>query len=112
MNAGQLRHRVSVDVAVETQDESGDPVVAWTELGTLWGSVQPIRGREATYAGDQTLGEMDTRIRLRYSPLSAAITQAHRLRHQGTIFNVVSAAHVDLAQREVEILCLSGINDG
>jgi SPP1 family predicted phage head-tail adaptor len=115
MLAGRLRHRIEVQVAVPVQDASGDEVVDWaaaTVLGTVWGAIEPIRGREATYAGDQILAEMDTRITVRWSPLAAQITAGHRLVHQGTPFNVVSVAHVKLAQREVEILCRSGINDG
>lgn len=112
MNAGRLRHRIDVEQRTETQDASGDPVVAWSTLGTIWGAVEPLRGRESTYAGEQILGEMDTRITVRWSPLSAQITVGHRLTHQGSLFNVVSAAHVKLAQREVEIMAKSGVNDG
>lgn len=112
MNAGQLRHRIDVDEATEVQDASGDPVVTWSNIGTLWGSIEPLRGREAVYAGEQTLGEMDTRITVRYSALAALISTKHRLTHQGTPFNVVSVAHVDLAKRQIEILAKSGVNDG
>ena len=93
-------------------DASGDPVESWSRLGTLWGAVEPLRGREATYSGEQVLGEMDTRITVRWSPLSAQITAGHRITHQGSIFNVVSVAHRNLGQREVEIMAKSGVNGG
>lgn len=112
MEAGRLRHRITVQQNVPVQDVSGDPVAAWSTLGTAWGAIEPLRGREATYAGEQTLGEMDTRIILRYSLLTAQITPAHRLVHQGSIFNVVSVAHVKLEQRAIEIMARSGINEG
>jgi SPP1 family predicted phage head-tail adaptor len=112
MNAGDLRHRIAVQAKTSTQDASGDPVDSWATLATIWGKVEPVRGREATYAGDQVLGEMDTRVTVRYSPASAQITQGHRLEHQGSIFNVVSVAHVRLGKQTIEILCKSGVNDG
>jgi SPP1 family predicted phage head-tail adaptor len=112
MNAGQLRHRVTIQARTQTQDASGDPVTSWTTLATVWGAVEPIRGREATFAGDQVLGETDTRVRLRYSPAAAQVTPGHRLEHQGALFNVVSVAHVRLGQQEIEIMAKSGVNDG
>lgn len=112
MNAGQLRHVVTVQEAVEVQDQySGNVDRSWSTLGTARAAIEPIRGREATFS-NQTLAEMDTRITVRYSPLTAQITAMHRLLHQGTIFNIVSIAQKDLGQRELEILCRSGINDG
>lgn len=111
MNAGLLRHVLTVQQSVSTQDASGDPVVAWSTLGTVRAAIEPIRGREAT-VGNQTLSEMDTRIRIRYSPLSAQITALHRLVHQGTPFNIVSIAQPDMGQRELEILAKSGVNSG
>jgi SPP1 family predicted phage head-tail adaptor len=112
MNAGRLQHRIDVEEAVETQDGDGDPVVAWSSLGTVWGAVAPVRGRESHYAGDQTLAETDTRITLRYGPLTKQISAKHRLVHQGTPFNVSRVVHVDLANREIEIMATSGVNDG
>jgi head-tail adaptor len=55
---------------------------------------------------------MDTRVRCRYSALTAVMTPKHRLVHQGSVFNIVSVAHVKLAQREVEVMCKSGVSDG
>ncbi len=113
MEAGRLRHRINVQAPVETPAvDSGDPEVTWTDVGTCWGMVEPLRGREATYAGQQILAEMDTRITVRYSELTAQITAAHRLEHQGNLFNIVSVAQVNLAQRAIEMMCKSGVNDG
>lgn len=111
LNAGSLRHQLTVQQPVMTQDASGDPVVSWTTLGTIRGAIEPLRGREVTL-NSQILSEMDTRITVRYSPMTAQITALHRLVHQGTPFNIISIAQKDLGQREIEILCRSGINNG
>lgn len=112
MNAGRLRHRIDVQEAVETQATDGDPVVSWSTLGTIWGDIKPQRGRESTYAGDQVLAETFTTIEGRYGPLTRLITAKHRLVHQGTIFNVVDVAHLDLRKQEIHWRCTSGVNDG
>lgn len=113
MSRGQYPHRVTVEEGSEVLDETTggrDPL--WTEIGWFMARIMPIRGREATYAGEQLLAEMDTRIETPWSGLAEALSAKHRLVHQGTLFNVVSAAHVKLEQREVEIMCKSGVNDG
>ena len=112
MESGRLRHRVDIEVGVPVQDGSGDPVLTWEPVATVWASVSPIRGREATFAGEQVLGETDTRIIVRYGPATEQITPNHRIVHQGAIFNVVQVAHVNLGQRTIEIMAKSGVNDG
>lgn len=112
MEAGRLRHQLTVQEPVMTQDTSGDPViVSWSTFGTVRGSIEPLRGREVTL-NTQILMEMDTRITVRYSPITAQITALHRLVHQGTPFNIVSIGHVDLGQRQIEILAKTGVNSG
>lgn len=111
MRAGRLRHMIQIEEAVTTADSSGDPVTVWTAIGTTRADILPIRGREAVF-GNQTLSEFDTKIIVRWSPLTELITAKHRLTHQGTIFNVVSPAHVAMGKEEIEILCKSGVNDG
>ncbi len=112
MNAGRLRHVVTVQAAVDTQDQAtGSIERTWSTLGTVRADVQPGSGRESVFGG-MLLSEHDTVITVRYSPLSAQITATHRLLHQGTIFNINRIAHKDLGQREIEIRCTSGVNDG
>ena len=111
MRAGRLRHQIEIQAAVTTADEYGDPVTTWATIGTARAEVSPVGGKEATY-GNQTLAEMDTKIYVRWSPLTEAITARHRILHQGTIFNIVSAAQIMLGKRSIELRCKSGINDG
>lgn len=113
MQAGKLKHRVDVDVRNQTQDQTtGDPVVTWTNMGTLWGEVEPLSMREILGQGELLMGQADTRFRFRYGPLSSLITAGHRLRHQGTSFDVLGARNVHLDQRVIEVVAKSGTNDG
>lgn len=112
MGIGQKRHRLTVQEPVRTQDPTtGELVAVWTTVATVWASIEPIRGRELLQ-GEQILDDMDTRLRIRWSPLSDTFTTAHRGIHQGSVFNFVSFAHVRLEQREIEIMAKSGVNDG
>jgi SPP1 family predicted phage head-tail adaptor len=111
MQAGKLDKRLDIEQPISTQDASGSPVVSWLAVGTVWASIEPIKGREAL-TSNQIIGTMDARIRIRQHPLLSTMTPKWRLKYDGVIFNIVSIAHVSLGNREIEIMCLSGSNDG
>lgn len=113
MRAGALNRRMRFDRATEVQDASGDPVVTWTPLATVWASIEPLRGREALTDG-AIRGELDTRIRIRWSPLLNDLSDKDRGVYifDNTIYNVVSVAEVRMEHRELEILAKSGVNLG
>ena len=111
MNAGILNRRVAIDRNYATRDSSGDPVAVWQELQTVWAKIEPLTGREGDL-DNNILAEADTRIRLRYSPLTASLSPVDRLRYGTRIYNVTDVADVDTAHTEVIVLAKSGLNDG
>lgn len=110
MRAGRLRHRITMERAVQVTTD-GSTVTTWQTIGVVWGAVEPIRGREALIAGG-TLAEMDTRIPLRYNSLTATLTARDRLLYDGVSYNIYSIAEKNTAHREIECLCKSGLNNG
>lgn len=111
MNAGKLRHRIVLDEPIVTPDDAGGEIVDWRPFYRVWASVEPLKGREQLLS-EQILAEMDTRIRIRWSPSVDAITAQWRARHQNVIYNFKSVARVDYGRREIEIMAASGTNDG
>jgi SPP1 family predicted phage head-tail adaptor len=111
MQAGSLRQRVAFDEPVTTQDATGDEIVTWTPAFDLWASVEPLTGREQM-AGGGILAEGNARIRLRWSEQAARINAKWRARHNGTVYNLKSVAHLDSARREIEIMARSGVDSG
>jgi len=62
----RLRHLVTIQEPVETQDAYGSPTVRWqTVAGGVWASIEPLRGREY-FAAKQINAEVEARIGLRY----------------------------------------------
>jgi SPP1 family predicted phage head-tail adaptor len=108
---GQLRHRIAVDVPARTQSASGEIVNGWTTLTTVWGGIEPARASEAVVANQQ-LGDLDTKIVIRWSERVADISSAWRLRHQTTVYDIKSVANVRQENRTLEIMCKSGRNRG
>lgn len=46
MEAGKLRDRIELQRASVAIDSHGDQVKTWATLATVWGSVEPLSGRE------------------------------------------------------------------
>lgn len=113
MRAGKLNQRVTVERPVETQGASGAMATTWVPVATVWGEVIPstMRARERI-AANQTLASVDTTIRLRWSPTLDGINATWRLRLGSIIYNIVSAVNVEMANRQIEAMCVTGSNDG
>lgn len=111
MRPGTLRHRIAIDAPARVQGPSGEVVDGWSTLAMVWGSIEPSRAPESERA-DQVLGDMDTLVRIRWSPKVSGISPAWRLRHQTTIYDIKSVANVRQANREFELMCKSGRNRG
>lgn len=112
MSSQWRNKRITLQRAIQAEDGVGGTITTWTDLGTVWASVEPIGGREALRAG-QLLAEMDTRIIVRWSPLVEGLTAKDRIVRGTTIYNIVRPpADRRMGHKQVEIMCNSGINDG
>jgi len=112
VNVGQLDKRLTIQAPVLAQDQTtGEMVNTWSTIAVVWAGIDPVRGKERLM-GDQVIGEMDTRIKIRWSELTNRLTTAHRGLYQGAVYNFVSLSQKNLGKREVEIMAKSGVNDG
>lgn len=114
MKAGDLRHRVTFERAVDTQDaDTGAEVRSWDSANavTVYAAVEPMRGVEGAVDGG-VLAERDTVIRARYSTALAAFGEKDRATWNGVAYNIVSVRHVETMKREIQFLCKSGANNG
>lgn len=111
MRAGKLRHRVTIERFAPSRDDAGSEVPVWESYATVWGSVEPLEGREGS-ATTQILADLDTVVTIRWSPQVDSVTPKWRVRHGGVTYDIVSVAHQKLGQREVVLACRSGVNSG
>lgn len=111
MRAGILNRRINVDAPIESQNETGEEEITFTEVATVWGLIEPGKGREPEIAA-QVIGRLSTLITIRWTPFVNAITPKWRLRHMDTIYNIIDVMHIDLAHREIQMTCDSGVNSG
>lgn len=106
-----LRHKVTIQTPVETQNTYGEPEVSWRNVATgVWAGIEPLRGREY-FAAKQMNAEVEARISLRWR---ADVTPKMRLVH-GPICVCKSTAtdeylidtviNVNERNRELQVMC-------
>jgi SPP1 family predicted phage head-tail adaptor len=111
MQAGRLRFRINLEQPTPTLDAAGGEVPGWTSYAEVWADILPMKGRERI-AADQIVAEVDTRIIIRWSPSVDVIDAKWRVRHGSVIYNVQYKGHIGLRQRQIELMCQSGVNAG
>lgn len=84
MRAGTLRHRVTLQRFKQGQDAYGGPVETWTDVATIWASVDAVNGREF-FAGRQVQSEVTHKITIRHRP---DVTSEMRVAHGGKVFGI------------------------
>ena len=110
MQAGKLRHRVSLQKPVKTQNPlSGATVNSWQEITKLWADVVPLSAREFI-AAQARQAEVTTRITIRFR---SDITSKHRIVYGDKIFNIEGVLPDPVSGRDYLTLpCSEGVNDG
>lgn len=117
MLSHRLRHRVTIQEQVETQDSNTGAVsVAWenvwldsnTELENIHAEVLTGAGKEMI-EGAARQGEIAARINMRWFP---GLTLAMRVLWDGNVYNIKSIETDATARREYRLRCTAGVNDG
>lgn len=65
MEAGKLRHRITIKQKTVVRDEFGGEQITWTALYTVWSEVMPLSGAEVVRFGLEE-AEATVRVRMRY----------------------------------------------
>lgn len=101
MNAGKLRHRVTVQRLVKQDDGYGGIIETWQDVATLWAVVEPLRGWER-FAAQQVQSALSHKVTLRYRP---GITPQMRLLYGTRVLTVESVVDVGERHERLELLC-------
>lgn len=111
LDAGRLRHRVTIQARTNIQDPvTGESVIAWVdEWVDIAAAIEPLSAAERIAAQAQR-SEVTARITIR--PLSG-LTAAHRLLHNGRVFNIAGVIpDPDSGLEWMTLPCSEGANDG
>lgn len=85
LKAGDLRHRVTIQRPVTTQNTStGALTFGWAEVKTVWASIQPLSTRELL-AAQASQSKVSGRIVIR---ALSGIDSTMRILHGGKVYNI------------------------
>jgi len=98
---GEMRHRITFQDSVETPDGHKGHTVEWFDKVTVWGSLEPLSGREY-FAAHQIQAEVTHRVKVRYR---ADITTKMRIKYKERILLMESILDLKERRQILEILC-------
>lgn len=109
MQAGKLRHRITLQRKTVQPDIFGGSVDTWTDTAVnVWASVEPLQGRELSIA-QSVSAETTTRITMRYR---ADVLQADRIVFDGKFYNLQSVIDSEMLHQQLVIMASEGLNEG
>lgn len=101
MEIGKLRHRVTLQESAAVRDSFGAEVETWTDITTLWASVEPLSGREY-FAAQQVNTEISTKITLRYR---AGIKPEMQILFASRVFEILSVVNPEEKNTQLVLMC-------
>ncbi|MCK3852096.1 phage head closure protein [Pseudomonas sp. W2Jun17] len=110
MRAGDLRHRITIQRPVHTQDPvTGEMTPSWVDVAKLWADVEPVSVNQFVAAATNQ-SKVSARIVIRYR---AGIDSTMRILHRDKIYNVEGVLADKVSGLEYLTLPVSeGVNDG
>ena len=118
MRAGDLRRRVTIQTRDTTQDAYGQQVTTWTDYLTgVPADIQALSGRELL-AAQAMVAEVSHQITVRYTSLLADPIKVAAMRvvyvnaSVTRYFNISAAMNVDERNKQIDLLCSEGLNNG
>ena len=114
---GRLNRRVTIQRPIATKDAFGQESIGWDDVITVWGSVRPVRVKEQTAGGQDTV-MADYTVAIRATDAVAPLRAAVGLRIQtvtpyGTQTLDVRGVRDSMDARRFMIFdCIEGPQDG
>ena len=103
MQAGQLRHRITLQQPKPGHDSVTDDSGEWVDVATRPAMIRPVSVKEI-YAGQGYVGQQDVVMVIRYEPQFDVMNYQWRLFYQNRKYEVVGVMNVDMKDRWLKIL--------
>jgi len=98
---GQLRHRVTIQRPTITGDGMGGGARTWTDVATVWASIEPLRSG-AFWQAQQTQAKTTHTIVIRYRP---GITTDYRIAFGSRHFQIDAIQNPSESNRYLLLYC-------
>lgn len=107
MRAGRLRHRLVLQSRQDTRDAYGASIPGWLTETTVWGSIEPLSGRE-WLAQQQIQSEVAVRIVIRYN---GSIDTSWRVKNDGLYYDIENVINENNRDRMLTLMCRQGVSE-
>lgn len=109
LSAGKLRHIISIEEPIETQDIDGSIIKSWAISNSgVYASIEPLSGKEFISA-KQEQHSITARITIRYK---SGITTKSRVNYNNKIYNIHAVlSDIDSGIEYLTLLVSNGVND-
>jgi len=101
MHSGALRHSITIQRAIETQDNTGQITQSWVTLVTVFASILPVGGIESKKYF-RIIGEETHNVIIRYY---AGLTTKDRILYGARVLNILSIDNIDERNVQMNIKC-------
>lgn len=82
MRAGKLDRRIVIQGKSITRSDSGEEIVSWADVATVWAEKIEAKGAER-FAAQQFIGHAIKTFRIRWSSTVTEVTTEHRIVFDG-----------------------------
>ena len=107
MRGGQLRHRVTLPSPSGTRDAVGERSTTWTNVATVWASVEPLSTSERHIAA-QAHAFVSHRVTLRYEPPVASVDASWRVLFGERVLTIEGVRNLNERNVTLELVCTEG----
>jgi SPP1 family predicted phage head-tail adaptor len=101
MQAGKLRHRITIQSPTETRDDHGQAIKTWSTFATVNGSIVPESSREF-WSAKQTQADITHLFSIRYLP---GVTSRMRIAYGSRVFQIGGVINVGERNVELHLAC-------
>lgn len=91
VDPGEMRAELALQESVRTDDELGGFSASWSEVGLLFGKIEPVAA-ESVFAADQTLEQVTHRITMRWR---GNVRSGMRLSKRERVFDILTVHDPD-----------------
>ena len=105
MRAGDLRHRVTIQSASESVSAAGEVTKTWSDVATVWASIEPLTGREKWLA-EQVQAAATHRVRMRYR---SDVGLENRLLYGSRVLDILEVMNTGERDKELVLICAEAL---
>lgn len=108
MRAGELRHKITIQLNQPIRNSYGELEDNWINVTTVWASIEVLRGREY-FAAQQINEQITAKITIRYI---TGITTKMRVLFKDRIFDILAVLNHDERNIELNLMCKESVPGG